>query len=480
MTGLLSEVDDPRLADRAWRDGDLTVAIEAADRALARGDDPDGLAAGVAAAAAAADGALFDAADRWRQVASIMDGSAGAQAGGRAALAAALLGDVEAAGRDLAGARERLPGAAPRGLTVLLDGAAATLAAVSGEFDAAARRLAGLAVATVPADPMASERWDDLAVTVMIAGGADRLARETLAATPDQRTTRRRLLAAWLDLRTGRLADARAGLAAAGGTPILRRDAVLAAATAIGLARRAGDDDALRATWHRVAPVVAGADVEVLLLDAWGELSVGAALVAPLERDSIEAAMAAAVDRAGGPSWGVATLAWWALQRAVVAGEPAAAAAAQLTAVAGDDPRAAAARVWASITTVDAAAVRSAAEALADADRPWEASTLCGAAASRLTDAAAVRDLLGAARALRVTAATEPRTVSGLSTRERSVGELLLDGLTQKEIGARLYISPKTVEQHVARLRQKLLATNRSELIAALRAKLAEAAPAMP
>ena len=52
------------------------------------------------------------------------------------------------------------------------------------------------------------------------------------------------------------------------------------------------------------------------------------------------------------------------------------------------------------------------------------------------------------------------------------MGELLLDGLTQKEIGARLYISPKTVEQHVARLRQKLVAGNRAELVAALRAKL--------
>jgi hypothetical protein len=45
-------------------------------------------------------------------------------------------------------------------------------------------------------------------------------------------------------------------------------------------------------------------------------------------------------------------------------------------------------------------------------------------------------------------------------------------GLTQKEIGARLYISPKTLEQHVARLRRKLAATNRAGLVAALRAHL--------
>jgi DNA-binding CsgD family transcriptional regulator len=60
----------------------------------------------------------------------------------------------------------------------------------------------------------------------------------------------------------------------------------------------------------------------------------------------------------------------------------------------------------------------------------------------------------------------------GLSGREREVGALVVDGLTHKEIGARLYISPKTVEQHVARLRQKLAASNRATLVAALRPHL--------
>jgi DNA-binding CsgD family transcriptional regulator len=265
---------------------------------------------------------------------------------------------------------------------------------------------------------------------------------------------------------------------------IMRRDAVLAAAVTVGLARRAGDEDALRAAWHRVAPVLAGADVELLLLDAWGELSAAAALVAPGERDAIVAVMAAAVSRAGAPEWGMATLAWWALQRAIASEKPAAAAAAadrlaELTGAdgaAGGDERAGAARVWASIlaTEIDPAATLAAAEALADAGRPWEGAALCGAAAAKLTDPGDVRELLAAGRALRATVAAEDRggAAGGLSKRERSVGELLLDGLTQKEIGARLYISPKTVEQHVARLRQKLVAGNRAELVAALRAKL--------
>jgi DNA-binding CsgD family transcriptional regulator len=171
-------------------------------------------------------------------------------------------------------------------------------------------------------------------------------------------------------------------------------------------------------------------------------------------------------------------MAWWALQRAVAGEEPDAAkiAAAELASLAADE-RTAAAHVWASILAcdVDPASVLTAAEGLADAGRPWEGAALCGAAAAKLTDAGDVRELLATGRALRATVATEDRGGSGggLSKRERSVGELLLDGLTQKEIGARLYISPKTVEQHVARLRQKLVAGNRAELVAALRTRLA-------
>jgi DNA-binding NarL/FixJ family response regulator len=479
MTSTLDTEADAPLADRAWRAGDTAAAIETADRALAAGADPDCLAAGVAAAAAAADGALFDAAHRWRLVSATLGGVPGAWAAGRAALAAGLVGDVESAARDLIDARETLPASAPRGLAVLLDGVDAAMEAVRGGLDHAARRLAGLAVTSVPADPLAPERWDDLAVSVVVAGGDARTARDMVSAHADRaQTTRRRLLTAWLDLQAGRLADARNGLAAAGGLPILRRDAVFAAAITVGLARRAGGDDTLRATWHRVAPVVAGADVEILLLDAWGELSVGAAKVSPLDRESIVDAMATAVARAGTPAWGVAANQWWALQRAVAAEDTTAAAeAADLLTAEGEQfaLRAAAARCWASILAgdVDSATVTDTAEALADAGRAWEATELCGAAAVRLSNSAAARELLAAGRGFRAKIATEDRAAGGgLSTRERSVGELLVDGLTHKEIGARLYISPKTVEQHVASLRRKLVAANRSELIAALRARL--------
>jgi DNA-binding CsgD family transcriptional regulator len=56
-----------------------------------------------------------------------------------------------------------------------------------------------------------------------------------------------------------------------------------------------------------------------------------------------------------------------------------------------------------------------------------------------------------------------------LSDREREVAELILTGLTYRQIGERLFISAKTVEHHVARMRQRLDVTSRDELFAQLR-----------
>jgi ATP/maltotriose-dependent transcriptional regulator MalT len=52
---------------------------------------------------------------------------------------------------------------------------------------------------------------------------------------------------------------------------------------------------------------------------------------------------------------------------------------------------------------------------------------------------------------------------SGLSTREREVLALLREGLTNAEIGARLYISPKTAEHHVSSVLSKLGVRSRAE-----------------
>ena len=73
------------------------------------------------------------------------------------------------------------------------------------------------------------------------------------------------------------------------------------------------------------------------------------------------------------------------------------------------------------------------------------------------------------------------RMTSMLSEREREVAALLLDGITYRDIGARLFISPKTVEHHVARIKRRLGADSRTELLTTLRAmKLGSAARGSP
>nr|BFE68893.1 hypothetical protein GCM10020092_021940 [Actinoplanes digitatis] len=121
------------------------------------------------------------------------------------------------------------------------------------------------------------------------------------------------------------------------------------------------------------------------------------------------------------------------------------------------------------------------AAALVAVDLPWESSRLLGQAAIRTGDPAAARRLLERAREL---SRTEPLVDEspqdagrgGLSDREVEVARLVLAGRTHREIGSQLYLSPKTVEHHVARIRVKLGAANRAEMIAALRSHLPEEA----
>ncbi|WP_341358883.1 LuxR C-terminal-related transcriptional regulator [Georgenia sp. M64] len=59
-----------------------------------------------------------------------------------------------------------------------------------------------------------------------------------------------------------------------------------------------------------------------------------------------------------------------------------------------------------------------------------------------------------------------------LSDREREVAAMVLAGRTYRDIGETLYISPRTAEHHVARIRRRLGAQSRSDLLVRLRAEL--------
>jgi two-component system response regulator DevR len=59
--------------------------------------------------------------------------------------------------------------------------------------------------------------------------------------------------------------------------------------------------------------------------------------------------------------------------------------------------------------------------------------------------------------------ATDPRW-DALSDRERAVLALITDGLSNREIGARLYLAEKTVKNHVSRLLAKLQMQRRTQI----------------
>jgi len=59
-----------------------------------------------------------------------------------------------------------------------------------------------------------------------------------------------------------------------------------------------------------------------------------------------------------------------------------------------------------------------------------------------------------------------PRGLGVLSRRETEVLRLLGEGLSNREIAARLFISPKTAEHHVSRIYGKLGLKSRAEAAA--------------
>ena len=52
-----------------------------------------------------------------------------------------------------------------------------------------------------------------------------------------------------------------------------------------------------------------------------------------------------------------------------------------------------------------------------------------------------------------------------LTRREREVAELIAEGLTNREIAERLYLSERTAQNHVHHILTKLDLTNRSQIV---------------
>ena len=285
------------------------------------------------------------------------------------------------------------------------------------------------------------------------------------------------------------------------------REELFAAALAVGLARRESDIPALAAAWAAAREAIVRHPADLFALLPLGELAVAAARLGDFDRVAPHLEQARILlERLDDPPLWAAPLHWYGLHAAILREQPSAAephAAALVKAAKSHHYAAvlaAAGRAWMRVLAgqFDPSEVESAARGLQSIGLANDGSRLAGQAAIRTTDRKVMVTLLGCARALRATGPgasgpsaedgpaepmppSRPGTVpfggptggsggaSLLSEREREVAELILTGLTYRQIGERLFISAKTVEHHVARMRQRLDVTSRDELFAQLR-----------
>lgn len=297
---------------------------------------------------------------------------------------------------------------------------------------------------------------------------------------------RHQLLAAWTPLSGGDTVSARARLATTAGSPFLHaRERLLETAVAAGIANRENDVAALTELRGALRKAVAEHPVDLFALLPLGELLVAAARLrdqdwlAPYLREAH-----ALLARLGNPPLWSSLLRWKCLQCAIILDDLDAARehAAELEAMADHNPMSAAmsdaAQTWLAILTdnVDPERAERASHGLHAAGLAWDGARLAGQAAIRTRDRRAMLSLLERARALqgkpsrpRAVASHEHGSSVPLSDREKEVAELVLSGLTYKQVGKRLFISAKTVEHHISRIKHRLGCANREELLTRLR-----------
>jgi DNA-binding CsgD family transcriptional regulator len=267
------------------------------------------------------------------------------------------------------------------------------------------------------------------------------------------------------------------------------RDWIFAVALEVGVARRNSDLATLRRTWEQACEAVLRHPVDLFSLLPLGEFAAAAARLRDQERLAPHLTQALALLRALGnpPLW--TTQLHWGLLHAAIIDENSAAAEEHAAALAlnRDHSRycaivSAGAECWLDVVAgkVDPDRVEEAARSLHAVGLWWDASRLAGQAAIRTSDRQAMVRLLDCARLLQGRPVSSRRAAEGevpavaedagkLSDREREVAQLVLEGMTYRQVGDRLFISAKTVEHHMARMRQRLGSTSRSDLLAQLR-----------
>lgn len=510
-----------RRAEASALAGDLDGALRLADQALSDPACPD-LARGgnVAAAVLAQRGLLARSAEVYRWVNTARMGSAAPLA------ALALLGTG-----SLAQARKVL--AAPDGdrPPTLLAGAESLMAtgvleSVAGSPTTALSTLTQAATLLEP-DGRAVLLPDTPAALAAIVAlhsgeldvGVSVLERALAAGVGGSLALARyQLLLAWTAMIRGDNALARRWLARTvpGWRALEPREGLLAAALTVGLARRESDISTLQTAWGAAREAIVRYPADLFALLPLGELAVAAARLRDFDRVAPHLEQAQILlERLGDPPLWAAPLHWYGLHAAILR-EHSGAAESHATALVKAAKSshyaallAAAGRAWMHVLAgqVDPSMVESAARGLQSIGLANDGSRLAGQAAIRTTDRKVMIALLGCARALQATgpgvsgspvdggpvtggpvdggvgkqpkpipvsrsdalSAGGPAGPAMLSDREREVAELVVTGLTYRQIGERLFISAKTVEHHVARMRQRLNVTSRDELFAQLR-----------
>lgn len=291
-----------------------------------------------------------------------------------------------------------------------------------------------------------------------------------------------RLLAAYAGFLAGRSSDAHAVVEAGDEQTWPQRDRLLVAAIDAAIARRSGDTQRLRDAWARAEFALLRPASSWLFFDAVVELLTAGARLGDERR--VGPVATALVDQLSSlPDTGAGPIAarWLELQLGLARRDDAAvqAAAEALASAKTTDPRSSArivaSAVWAALGRgeVDEAAAMAAMDALVPVGDGWEASRILGQTALDHTDPQAARRLLEAARSLAHDPADEKGNdglvALGLSEREAEVAVLVTEGNTHREVGSTLFISPKTVEHHVAKIRQKLGVSTRAEMMAIVR-----------
>ncbi|MDH6243242.1 isoniazid response ATPase/transcriptional regulator IniR [Mycobacterium sp. OTB74] len=517
---------DSHLADALALTGDCSTAGTLADQLL---NDPDPVvraqAVRIAASVAMHDGAATHGAELFRWLGPCADPFVAA-AGAVVGVATA---DAELARACLQAENSMPPTSSARAAAGMAEGLLLTL---DQPFSVAMARLTQ-AVGAASATPVVAPDSPAALLTLVALHGGDAVrARSVIGRTVrtgagDGQTgfaeKRHRLLLGWIRMLDGQLDSAVPTLDS---SELHRRDALWFSALQTAVARRSGDAGALQKHWYVAMEVLAEYSIDLFTLLPLGELWVAAARLRQVDQLRQPLTEAFGLLRsAGSPALWSVPLHWAGVHAGILANSPesvaphgqalAAASRAEGSHGAYATALASAGRAWLRVLAdgVDAAEVTMAARGLARFGLTWDATRLASQAALHSADGRVSGAMLQLARDLKqdaaLEAATDPVDVlvptsdgptptdvrnttpsapaadgqstptptwTRLSDREREVAELVLQGMPYRDIGARLLISAKTVEHHVARIRRRLGAESRSEMLSMLRALLADKA----